>query len=142
MHKALIAASNHVMGQICKTYPSHSIILPSTAVFSRTCHTLTSSVPYRILRWRSSDASNRPSQLGPTSPLPNDFRNASWYSKMKSKPVELDDLSERQEEAAKAAILEKVMKGRQPTDLMLRCECQLETFQGLFLIYNRYNPRC
>ena len=29
---------------------------------------------------------------------------------------------EGQEEAAKAAILEKAMKGRQPTDLMLRCE--------------------
>lgn len=30
--------------------------------------------------------------------------------------------SDGQEEAAKVAILEKVMKGRQPTDLMLRCE--------------------
>ena len=121
MHKALTAAPSHVMSQIINTYASRSIILPPTATFSRTCqYTLAPSVPYQILRWRSSDAS-RPSQLGPTSPQPKDFRHASWYAKMKSKPVELDDLSERQEEAAKAAILEKVMKGRQPTDLMLRC---------------------
>lgn len=53
---------------------------------------------------------------------------------MKSKPVEFDGLSERQEEAAKAAILEKVMKGRQPADLMLRCEW-LETFQGIALTF-------
>lgn len=30
-------------------------------------------------------------------------------------------MSQGEEEAAKAAILDKVMKGRQPTDLMLRC---------------------
>lgn len=36
-----------------------------------------------------------------------------------------DQTFENQEDIAKAAILEKVMKGRQPTDLMLRCECAL-----------------
>ena len=34
----------------------------------------------------------------------------------------LDEPSDCHEEAAKAAVLEKAMKGRQPTDLMLRCE--------------------
>jgi hypothetical protein len=38
------------------------------------------------------------------------------------RPVEYNPLSDIQEEAARAAILEKVMKGRQPTDLMLRCK--------------------
>lgn len=37
------------------------------------------------------------------------------------RPVEFSEVSDGQEEAAKAAILEKVMKGRQLTDLMLRC---------------------
>uniref|UniRef100_A0A0W0F179 Uncharacterized protein n=1 Tax=Moniliophthora roreri TaxID=221103 RepID=A0A0W0F179_MONRR len=42
-----------------------------------------------------------------------------------------------EEEAGKAAILEKVMKGRQPTDLMLRCtvldaEGNVKTISGQF----------
>lgn len=47
------------------------------------------------------------------------LRHLSWFAKMKS--VEAHSFSHSQEEGAKAAILEKVMKGRQPTDLMLRC---------------------
>lgn len=50
------------------------------------------------------------------------FRHASWYAKMKAKPTEFDGLLDGQEEEARAAILEKVMKGRHPTDLMLRCK--------------------
>jgi magnesium transporter len=50
------------------------------------------------------------------------LRHLSWLSKTNSKSVEFSGFSESQEEVAKAAILEKVMKGRQPTDLMLRCE--------------------
>lgn len=46
-------------------------------------------------------------------------------------------LPDGQEEAAKAAILDKVMKGRQPTDLMLRCtvldsEGNVKTISGQF----------
>jgi len=37
------------------------------------------------------------------------------------KDVDSSGMSDTQEEVAKAAILEKVMKGRQLTDLMLRC---------------------
>jgi len=33
-----------------------------------------------------------------------------------------DDIYDEQEDVAKNAVLEKVMKGRQLTDLMLRCE--------------------
>jgi hypothetical protein len=36
--------------------------------------------------------------------------------------IEEDSPSDAHEEAAKGAILEKIMKGRQPTDLLLRCE--------------------
>jgi len=49
-------------------------------------------------------------------------RFISWSPRPNQRPVEFNDLSDGQEEAAKTAILEKVMKGRQPTDLMLRCE--------------------
>ncbi|KAF8067752.1 cora-domain-containing protein [Lyophyllum atratum] len=61
-------------------------------------------------------------------------RNISWSTKQHTPPVEL---SNDEEDAAKAAILEKVMKGRQPTDLMLRCtvldaEGNVKTISGHF----------
>ncbi|GLB39095.1 putative transporter [Lyophyllum shimeji] len=62
------------------------------------------------------------------------IRNISWAPKPSHRPVELSD---EQEDIAKAAILEKVMKGRQPTDLMLRCtvldrEGNVKTISGHF----------
>ena len=44
-----------------------------------------------------------------------------WNGRSQS-PVSDDGLSDGHEEAARAAILEKALKGRQPTDLLLRCE--------------------
>lgn len=58
-------------------------------------------------------------------------RNRSWTSQLllraiswspKKRPDEHQPIDQLQDDATKAAILEKVMKGRQPTDLMLRCE--------------------
>lgn len=49
-------------------------------------------------------------------------RQISWTPRATPRTVEFNGLSHEQEDAAKAAILEKVMKGRQPTDLMLRCK--------------------
>ncbi|KAJ7255414.1 Mg2+ transporter protein cora-like protein [Mycena rebaudengoi] len=67
------------------------------------------------------------------------------------RPVEYNPLSDIQEEAARAAVLEKVMKGRQPTDLMLRCtvldaEGNVKTISGQFkksdlCSEHRLNPR-
>lgn len=54
---------------------------------------------------------------------PHATRGLHWGFKAspKSSEEEEDCVRDRQEEAAKAAILDKVMKGRQTTDLMLRC---------------------
>ncbi|KAG1741539.1 cora-domain-containing protein [Suillus paluster] len=49
------------------------------------------------------------------------FHLASWKNFFRQKDNESSGMSDTQEEIAKAAILEKVMKGRQLTDLMLRC---------------------
>lgn len=49
------------------------------------------------------------------------FHLASWKKFFRPKVHESPGMSDTQEEIAKAAILEKVMKGRQLTDLMLRC---------------------
>lgn len=47
----------------------------------------------------------------------------SWLSRVQSRPSDsFSSPSEGQEEMVKAALLEKALKGRQPTDLMLRCE--------------------
>jgi magnesium transporter len=56
-------------------------------------------------------------------------RRSSWTAKLSRRANEAfgsnanagNPTSPSQEEAAKAAILDGVMKGRQPTDLMLRC---------------------
>ncbi|KAJ7863838.1 cora-domain-containing protein [Mycena olivaceomarginata] len=62
----------------------------------------------------------------------------------KQSRIDLSDLSGIQEEATRAAILEKVMKGRQPADLMLRCN--VKTISGQFKKSDlcgehRLNPR-
>ncbi|KAJ7636878.1 Mg2+ transporter protein cora-like protein [Roridomyces roridus] len=60
----------------------------------------------------------------------------SWTSRQ-TRTVDFDEFDGIKEEAARAAILEKVMKGRQPTDLMLRCtvldeEGNVKTTSGPF----------
>ncbi|KAL4073679.1 hypothetical protein V8B97DRAFT_1865989 [Scleroderma yunnanense] len=79
-------------------------------------------------------------------------RNASWKVLLdfKPKPPSPDDTAGN-EEVAKAAILEKVMKGRLPTDLMLRCtvldnEGAVKSISGQFkrsdlCNEHRLNPR-
>ncbi|KAJ7868598.1 cora-domain-containing protein [Mycena olivaceomarginata] len=69
-------------------------------------------------------------------------RYASWGPRQSR--IDLSDLSGIQEEATRAAILEKVMKGRQPADLMLRCN--VKTISGQFKKSDlcgehRLNPR-
>ncbi|KIK92228.1 hypothetical protein PAXRUDRAFT_34611 [Paxillus rubicundulus Ve08.2h10] len=49
------------------------------------------------------------------------FRQASWNAFLRSKPANSPTVSTNEEETAKAAILEKIMKSRLPSDLMLRC---------------------
>jgi hypothetical protein len=49
----------------------------------------------------------------------------SWLAKSSSQAQAKDsftNISDGEEDAAKAAILEKAFKGRQPTELMLRCD--------------------
>lgn len=66
----------------------------------------------------------RPCPLDPRrhSGIRVEARQMSW-TKLNLGTDQFDDgPSDGQEEAAKTALLEKAMKGRQPTDLMLRCE--------------------
>ncbi|KAG2003498.1 magnesium ion transporter Mrs2 [Coprinopsis cinerea AmutBmut pab1-1] len=68
--------------------------------------------------------------------LSTNTRGISWLAKGKRTPTE-DDAQEDQEDATRAAILDKVMKGRQPAELMLRCtvldaEGNVKTISGQF----------
>jgi len=76
----------------------------------------------------------------------------SWLPRLSRKPSEPNsEPSDGQEEAVKAAILEKAMKGRQPADLMLRCtildeDGNVKTISGQFrradlCSEHRLNPR-
>jgi hypothetical protein len=70
--------------------------------------------------------------------------HVSRFATLNSQSAEFNGLSDGQEEAAKIAILEKVMKGRQPTDLMLRCTFAPTTATILVLnvVGGRHHPRC
>ncbi|KAF8886469.1 Mg2+ transporter protein cora-like protein [Mucidula mucida] len=94
------------------------------------------------------------------SPVPTDLVRGSRnppgerYLRWRPRSDPLDStepLTEEEEQVAKSAILDKVMKGRQPTDLMLRCtvldaEGNVKTISGQFKkadlsAEHRLNPR-
>ncbi|KAJ7598468.1 cora-domain-containing protein [Mycena floridula] len=65
----------------------------------------------------------------------SDRRNWSWRAEPRK--LEHKDMSQGEEDLARAAILDKVMQGRQPTELMLRCtildaEGNVKTISGEF----------
>lgn len=86
--------------------------------------------------------------IRPTYPAsdPHCARQISWIPGFNRRGNDIPEGSrEGQEEAAKAAILERAMKGRQPTELMLRCE-SFRNVKGsvceLISSFARYHSRC
>lgn len=70
---------------------------------------------------------------------PRNSRYISWSFKSQSRSAEFTDVPDNEEDVARAAILDKVMKGRQPTDLMLRCESLTACFAfGTNSCWSRY----
>ncbi|KAF8804613.1 cora-domain-containing protein [Phlegmacium glaucopus] len=70
-------------------------------------------------------------------PHPRNSRQISWSFKSQPRPTEFNEVPDNEEDVARVAILNKVMKGRQPTDLMLRCtildaEGNVTTISGQF----------
>ncbi|PPQ88528.1 hypothetical protein CVT25_009908 [Psilocybe cyanescens] len=57
-------------------------------------------------------------------------RQFSWSFKSQPRSQEFTELPDNEQDVTRAAILDKVMKGRQPTDLMLRCN--VKTISGQF----------
>ena len=55
-------------------------------------------------------------------PLPANRRHISWSFKSQPRNTGFHEAPDNEEDVARIAILNKVMKGRQPTDLILRCK--------------------
>ncbi|KAF9566538.1 cora-domain-containing protein [Agrocybe pediades] len=70
-------------------------------------------------------------------PAPKYARQISWSFKSQARAADFTESPDNEQDVARAAILDKVMKGRQPTDLMLRCtvldaEGNVKTISGQF----------
>lgn len=129
MHRVpLRTCSSHVMpyfGGAAKVYVYQSHLSLLAAVVPRTCHVTSKTMvfsPISTRRLYSNGCERSWKKRSKNSMQLVGLRRLSWMSKTNSRSAEFDGFSDSQEEEAKAAILDKVMKGRQPTDLMLRCE--------------------
>jgi hypothetical protein len=122
MHRVpFITRSSHVMASTARVYAAHSDFLLSTSCRPVTTKPQVFSITFTrslyVDAWYRSYDLRRQNLIHIIGP-----RHLSWFARTNSKSVESNSFSQSQEEDAKAAILDKVMKGRQPTDLMLRCE--------------------
>jgi hypothetical protein len=115
MHRALcIARASHVNGRNAYT---HNIL------FSRFISSRTIATSHRDRHAFLAPYNHDKRVLGQfphgTNLISQRSRGVSWSWKTR----EFVEAPDNEEDAAWAAILDKVMKGRQPTELMLRCEC-------------------
>lgn len=121
MHTGLRSAgAHHVMGLPILFGPRHPLALGTlrTLLCTRCYHAAWPHSPAP----RLGEAAPGPTRVSPFASI----HRASWTSWASMLTRRANDTvgpqMDGQEEAAKAAILEKLMKGRQPTDLKLRCK--------------------
>ncbi|KZP17489.1 cora-domain-containing protein [Athelia psychrophila] len=146
---------SHVKGMLGNTaaYASRPIAtwsLLSSPTHSR-CTPNVSTKPPGVLAFARNAHINAPKRSPKRNETPTGSRPASWFAKLNPNPEESNCPSGREEEEARAAILENVMKGRQPTDLMLRCtildaDGNVKKISGQFkkselCVEHRLNPR-
>lgn len=110
--------------QLCRNASPNHVMLH----YRYFCRQVSSIRPRPTCRPTALTPTLRHARLGLPPPIsaatPYGKRHLSWLPKFGTKQSEqFEGPSDNQEEAAKIAILEKAMKGRQPTDLMLRCTC-------------------
>ncbi|TFK41455.1 magnesium transporter [Crucibulum laeve] len=89
-----------------------------------------------LIQQRFSTRASENSRTGSAAGRTNS-RQISWSRRPQQRPDDFNEVPDDQDDVTKAAILEKVMKGRQPTDLMLRCtvldaEGNVKTISGQF----------
>ncbi|EGO29444.1 hypothetical protein SERLADRAFT_457205 [Serpula lacrymans var. lacrymans S7.9] len=104
------------------SFPSTlQLLTPMSMYPSSTRFRLLHSLPQLHLAARSSLSAHNKSRTNGKIKIRSleQYRTISWKSSLEMHSSE--SMSDGQEENAKAAILDKVMQGRQPTDLLLRC---------------------
>jgi hypothetical protein len=126
MHTGLSKSGlSHVMGLASGGLPSaptaFSFCVHRTTSTSFRPHPVKTHSYSRLCSWAPSALGRIRTCPRPRNPNFGALRAIAWAAKMKAQH-EFNGPGDGQEEAAKAAILDKVMKGRQPTDLMLRCQ--------------------
>lgn len=146
-HKSHVMGMSHVISSLSHSFTS---LRPPGAIFTRNictpCYNHVRRGVFPRTPLRAHTAIN--GQYSGTVSRPRfDARAMSWIPKLRFASRQQDLFNgpmDNQEEAAKVAILEKTMKGRQPTDLMLRCAYFLPPV-GLWsdrnYYVNRYSSR-
>ncbi|KAI0290965.1 hypothetical protein BC826DRAFT_1024078 [Russula brevipes] len=140
------------LASLCISNRAHFIRLALRSVYGSSGPTIRSSSTFANPTWRHTSLYRRvrPSPIVPPhAPLINS-RAVSWATKFNLRPSGPPNDSDAHEEATKAAVLEAI-KGRQQTDLMLRCtvldaEGNVKTISGQFkrsdlCTEHRLNPR-
>ncbi|KAH9038508.1 Mg2+ transporter protein cora-like protein [Lactarius pseudohatsudake] len=127
----------------------------SRSVSGRCAHLIRSNSTVSISTWRHAALSQRfrPSPIAASHTHLTVRGAASWATKFNLRRTSSSGDTDAHEEAAKAAVLEAI-KGRQQTDLMLRCDClrawlssgNVKTISGQFkrsdlCAEHRLNPR-
>ena len=130
MHAKISKLVNHVMGlSLITTTPVKSLARSGTCQMLRgrmsSALRLCNSSPRGLyFVYKSRNASRIPTELCGR-------RSMAWLPKLgaglRPQQEQFNGPMDNQEEAAKVAILEKAMKGRQPTDLKLRCKLRFRT---------------
>ena len=115
-----------------------------TSAFLNRAFCNTSSQKERKLLWLSSHKDSWNQRVVRTVKY-SGRRNSSWASRLNSRfPEPFGSVSDGHDEAARRAILERVMQSRQPADLMLRCEpffCS-SPISNWYRVTNRHDLGC
>jgi hypothetical protein len=144
MHRALAAFSkNHVVGMCARlTNATTFFTLPSSAnrpALRKLQHYASLSQTGQILFSCRQFWSRKPFSWA-SMPFMNhtNARHISWSLRLQPRPSEPNGIPDDEEDLTKATIQDQVMKGRNPTDLMLRCE---PSFPLMTVLLHKTNKR-
>ncbi|RPD55538.1 cora-domain-containing protein [Lentinus tigrinus ALCF2SS1-7] len=149
-------ARRHVTPRNAHKTPTHgTTALPALRIPPRTCLAAIHTTPLTLSVWRqfSHHGACSPSVRLSQSRTRATRQFSTWLQRLSRRRSSdpLDEPSDLHEDAAKIAVLEKAMKGRQPAELMLRCtildaDGNVKTISGQFrkadlCSEHRLNPR-
>jgi hypothetical protein len=145
MHRALTACFGHNVVGMCTSSANSSAFLTFTVPLALQQLRRPQYHAYLLRSVRSHCILSRKTISGPIPTPPGNqlgTRYFGWSFRSQPRSSDSSSTSEGQDNLTKAAILESVMKGRQPTDLMLRCASLFAIIMTSYSMFFRYYPRC